>query len=720
MENKKKYQLNQANTDTKQSLVLQQIIVRPIERQKQDIGKWRRALEHAESTTGNRVDLYDLYSDVLLDGHLSAVMERRIMNVLNAGIVFMDSAGKESDAMTDYIDTLAFENLLREIILTKFWGFTLLEINPKTGNWFSVPRKHIRPRSQEFVIDQRINDGISYVKPPYNRYMVEIGDREDLGLLLKAAPYVLYKRGNMGDWAQFAEIFGMPFREARYDGYDPVIRAQLEQAMDSAGGAAYAILPKEAEFKIHPNNSTGSKDVYSGLHDTMNKEISKTILGNTETTESSSSSGYAQSKTHAATEQDIVLADRRFVERVLKEKIIPILSIHGWPVEGGWFSFPPEEETLSLKDRVEIDIKLSEKIDIEKSYFYDKYGVPVPSGGELVTSASTSSASVKPEKDNAKSEPVEDEPIEGEDLSEEELKLFHKFKRFFKSARPSTELRERAFNLGDVHQLYIGSCSTCDDMVTLAEDDTLAAITENVLKAVYARQLTDGFNRKSALQIAELIFKGVQEGYGVQIGSFTEPDRLMMAALETNVYQFSAAKDYQMCQQLTKLLVDEAGNVREFAAFRREAAQVLDKFVGNWLKTEYNHAVASAQMAGNWVQIEANKATLPNLTYKAVMDARTSDEHRLLNDITRPVGDAFWLKYYPPNRFNCRCNAVSTSTRAVTSDSAMTLKKLPELPAGFSTNLAAAGKVFPAEHPYYVGLPESVKNAFNDIQSRRA
>jgi phage gp29-like protein len=57
------------------------------------------------------------------------------------------------------------------------------------------------------------------------------GGKDDLGLLAKAAPWVIYKRNTTADWAQFSEVFGMPIRDYTYEIGDDESR---RRAMDDA------------------------------------------------------------------------------------------------------------------------------------------------------------------------------------------------------------------------------------------------------------------------------------------------------------------------------------------------------------------------------------------------------------------------------------------------------------------------------------------------------
>ena len=73
-----------------------------------------------------------------------------------------------------------------------------------------VPRKHVDPVRELILRHQTDITGHSW-----NEYtdLLFVGSPSDLGLLAKAAPWVIYKRNTTGDWAQFSEVFGMPIQE---------------------------------------------------------------------------------------------------------------------------------------------------------------------------------------------------------------------------------------------------------------------------------------------------------------------------------------------------------------------------------------------------------------------------------------------------------------------------------------------------------------------------
>src|SRR5436190_6561510 len=207
------------------------ITARPVRRTVFDLGDWRKAIEYAEMPGGNRVALYDLIDDIFLDPHLSSQWQKRIIIITNIDWNYVLNESKD-ESLDVLIKSPAFSEVLTEILNTIALGKTVLELGKKKINrygkdeevlsCYSVKRQHLRPKEGLIVKEQYDSaeagdQAISYREGQYANYVADLGKDDDLGLILKAVPYVLLKRGDVGDWAMFVQLFGMPFREYRYN-----------------------------------------------------------------------------------------------------------------------------------------------------------------------------------------------------------------------------------------------------------------------------------------------------------------------------------------------------------------------------------------------------------------------------------------------------------------------------------------------------------------------
>lgn len=170
------------------------------------------------------------------------------------------------------------------------------------------------------------------------------------------------------------------------------------------------------------------------------------------------------------------------------------------------------------------------------------------------------------------------------------------------------------------------------------------------------------------------------------------------------MWQFSTAKTYTQLKQMSEALIKPDGTMRTFDEFRIQTAIITGKQLRH-LKTEYQTAVAGAQMASKWEDIQRTKATYPLLQFIAVEDEHTTALCRSLDLVIKPVDDPFWMQFYPPNHYNCRSTVKQLRKGDITSDDEVVKPAIPEI---FKVNLGERGLAFPEDHAYFEGMPAEV------------
>lgn len=152
-----------------------------------------------------------------------------------------------------------------------------------------------------------------------------------------------------------------------------------------------------------------------------------------------------------------------------------------------------------------------------------------------------------------------------------------------------------------------------------------------------------------------------QEQPAQSIGiAYNTPDEILRSELIENVYVFSGAKTFQQVKELVSNIAPD-GLVQPFNKFKKSAEKIIGKYNDQWLRTEYNTALGSAQSARDWQEFEDDVELFPYLKYDAIIDPNTSDICRPLEGITLPVNHPFWNKFSPLNHFNCRCRLIKIS-----------------------------------------------------------
>lgn len=326
-----------------------------------------------------RVRLYDLYNDILLDPHLFAVVQKRKSGVLGRKILFRRN-GQDDDKVNEQLASPWFLRFVEDALDAQLWGFSLMQFFVNKQGWmdyYLVPRKHVDLQNGTIRHRQENLTG-----EPFDNFsdLLLVNGKEPLGILARTAPYVIYKRGTMGDWSQYAELFGMPVRKYTYDAADPAAReATISDAMEQGGGSVF-LCPDGTNLEfIESGNKTGSSDLYSTFVERCNAEISKAVVGNTLTTEASETGTQALGTVHRQVEAELSEQDGLFVLNLLNYEMTDIFASLGIDTRGGSFVFAEEEE-LGLLQKADLFAKarLNLHLPISDDYLYEQLKIEKP------------------------------------------------------------------------------------------------------------------------------------------------------------------------------------------------------------------------------------------------------------------------------------------------------------------------------------------------------
>lgn len=326
----------------------------------------------------NRARLYDMYDSASLDLHLSGVIAKRMRGVTKIPIEFRRN-GVPDDAINNQIKSPWFKQLRKDLVMSEFWGFTLVQFYlNEEGNirYDLINRKHYDPIHRKLLKYQGSMDGVPIDDFPD---MLFVGSERDLGIYAELLPAVLYKRGDMSDWAQFCNIFGMPVREYTYDAGDEDARRRvIDDARRQGANAAY-IHPKESELKlVEAGNKTGSSDLYRTFAEYWDSKMSIRVLGNTLTTDAKSTGTQALGSVHKEEEDEMNSDDRDFILDILNYDMRPIFASLGFNVEGGEFVYAKKDK-INQAQQIDIVQKLSSMgLPIDDDYLYETFCVAKP------------------------------------------------------------------------------------------------------------------------------------------------------------------------------------------------------------------------------------------------------------------------------------------------------------------------------------------------------
>lgn len=326
----------------------------------------------------NRARLYDMYDSASLDLHLSGVIAKRMRGVTKIPIEFRRN-GVPDDAINNQIKSPWFKQLRKDLVMSEFWGFTLVQFYlNEEGNicYDLINRKHYDPIHRKLLKYQGSMDGVPIDDFPD---MLFVGSERDLGIYAELLPAVLYKRGDMSDWAQFCNIFGMPIREYTYDAGDEDARRRVIADARRQGANAAYIHPKESELKlVEAGNKTGSSDLYRAFAEYWDSKMSIRVLGNTLTTDAKSTGTQALGSVHKEEEDEMNSDDCDFILDILNYDMRPIFASLGFNVEGGEFVYAKKDK-INPAQQIDIVQKLSSMgLPIDDDYLYETFCVAKP------------------------------------------------------------------------------------------------------------------------------------------------------------------------------------------------------------------------------------------------------------------------------------------------------------------------------------------------------
>lgn len=184
-------------------------------------------------------------------------------------------------------------------------------------------------------------------------------------------------------------------------------------------------------------------------------------------------------------------------------------------------------------------------------------------------------------------------------------------------------------------------------------------------------------------------------------------DPALSHSLKYNIAEFSAFKETSFRKQLEAALTSN-GKVTPWSEFKKKADELNVEYNRRWLKTEYDHTVATANMAQQWQDFEADADLYPNLKYVTAGDARVRDEHKILDGLILPINHSFWKTHTTPLDWGCRCNIEQTDEDVSETIPDFKVKK------EFQNNAFYSGKVF-GKDAYSDGLSLLEKKIAKDF-----
>lgn len=196
----------------------------------------------------------------------------------------------------------------------------------------------------------------------------------------------LLRNWDLRDWIALGEVGWKPWRIGEYEQgthQDEIDRLIL--ALENIGSSGVGVVPKNANVKVEwPKGANSSQQgVHAELFDTLGKEMSKAILGQTTSQEASKNGDRASTQTRDQIRLDIRERDAVAVSAALRTFLFtPVVRINRGPaaqVPLPWFQTDEATDQVAFATMVD---KLAGKVRISAKWVRDELGAPEPKEDE--------------------------------------------------------------------------------------------------------------------------------------------------------------------------------------------------------------------------------------------------------------------------------------------------------------------------------------------------
>lgn len=332
---------------------------------RQNIGRYRRELNVWQQARELRYDvdtpltyaLQEVYTDCMVDTHLKAITENRILRIVNLPFQIVKSDGKPDDKLTQLIERPWFTDIIRLAMESIFYGYSLIHLkeikNHRIKRIEAIPREHIVPEKKWVVYNTTdTSNGFPYAEYPNELLYAQMYDA--YGLLEQAAAMTILKRHSWGSWDEFEQMFGIPMRIAKVPSGNTALQKEVSTWLHEMGRSATGVFPLGTDIEIKENSKADAFRVFLEKINSVNSELSKLINGQTMTVDNGSSR--SQSEVHQTTQNEITNADKRELIYWLNNTLKPALIAIGYPLtDGHYFNV---QDVSNPNEKIKIDAQL--------------------------------------------------------------------------------------------------------------------------------------------------------------------------------------------------------------------------------------------------------------------------------------------------------------------------------------------------------------------------
>lgn len=349
-----------------------------------------------------------VYQEIQGDAHLSGVMAQRTAGVKS--LLWDIDRGKAKSRPTKAIlkafQLIDMDRLFADIMQANYRGFQPIEVmwGKPNGEGLIMPSDVVAKPPEWFQFNDinelkfRTLGSVTGLDLPDYKFLLprrlpNYKNPYGEALLSKCYWPAVFKKNGLKFWVTFAEKFGIPFMIGKLPrGAAEADYTQLVEDLQNMVQDAVVAVPDDASIEVlQPSGKPASHEIFQGLVEWCNAEMSKAIIGHAGGADSTP--GKLGGEDNAADAKDfLVLEDKRLVEATINQLIKWIYEINFGSGEQPVFSMF-EEEDIDL-DQATRDKTLSDQgVSFSKEYYTRVYGFE---DGDIVSVGAPPSAAPAP------------------------------------------------------------------------------------------------------------------------------------------------------------------------------------------------------------------------------------------------------------------------------------------------------------------------------------
>lgn len=362
-----------------------------------------------------------VFEDLLSDAHVFACYQSRKAGVLTSEwkLEYPKGTEKQAKFYDNLLRDLPIEQIISQMLDAPFYGFSAMEvvwksvdgkwtpvrIEQKPNEWFVFdPKNQLRFLSRNNQFPGQLLPRFKFLVPRnFPTYQNPYGIR----ILSRCFWPVVFKRGGYKYWAQFMEKFGIPWLIGKVPrGTTIEDRTEmLGKLTEMVQSAAAVINDDEAVegLELGRKGQAGRENIFEGMINSANGEISKAILTQTLTTEIGDQGAYAASQSHLTVRDDLCWLDKKIIIEEFNKLFRWCnqfnFGMDSWP----YIRFIEEEKDLEPQARRDTQL-VTQGVRFKESYYERMYNLRSDEFSLTDPSVGGSSWGNDPSKQNAKEE----------------------------------------------------------------------------------------------------------------------------------------------------------------------------------------------------------------------------------------------------------------------------------------------------------------------------